>query len=212
LSKKSLKYSSFYNIHGLNMRLILASSSPYRQSLLQRLQIPFTTVSPGVDEKPLPGEEPKSLAQRLAQAKAEHVANTTANVIVIGSDQVASLGHQLLGKPGDADTARQQLLASSGQIVRFYTALCVIGPDGSSYEAMQETRVHFRELDTAEIDRYLQLEQPFDCAGSFKCEGLGISLFEKLVGDDPTALEGLPLIALSGILRQLGVYPLTSPE
>jgi septum formation protein len=207
LSKKSLKYSSFYNFHGSNMSLILASSSPYRQSLLQRLQIPFSCVSPDVDENPLPGEEPKRLAQRLARAKAERVAKTTEDTIVIGGDQVACLGELLLGKPGDMQTAQQQLLASSARIVRFYTALCVIGADGARHEALQETRVYFRRLSTAEIDRYLQLEQPFDCAGSFKCEGLGISLFEKLVGDDPTALEGLPLIALSGILRELGVHP-----
>lgn len=208
MSKKSLKYSSFYNIHGLKMRIILASSSPYRQSLLQRLAVPFLAIAPEVDETRLPQEDPVRLARRLAQAKAEAVARTESDAFVIGSDQVACLGQTLLGKPGSAPAARAQLLASSGNIVHFYTSLCVLSPDGASHASLAETQVHFRQLQEREIDRYLELEQPWDCAGSFKCEGLGISLFEKLVGEDPTALEGLPLIALSNILRDLELHPL----
>jgi septum formation protein len=208
LSKISLKYSSFYNFHGLNMRLILASSSPYRQSLLQRLSLPFVAIAPEADETPLPQEQPASLAKRLARAKAEVIAQRETGAIVIGSDQVACLGTTLLGKPGSMAAARTQLLASSGNVVSFYTALCVLTPAGTSHTALAATQVHFRNLQEREIDRYLELEQPLDCAGSFKCEGLGISLFEKLVGADPTALEGLPLIALSNILRELGVHPL----
>jgi septum formation protein len=208
LSKKSLKYSSFYNFYGLNMRLILASSSPYRQSLLQRLHVPFTAVAPQVDETPLPGEDWLSLASRLAQDKAQAVAEGAVDAFVIGSDQVACLGETLLGKPGTMAAAREQLLASSGNIVQFYTSVCVLTPTGTIHSALTETQAHFRQLQRREIDRYLQLEQPLDCAGSFQCEGLGISLFEKLSGEDPTALEGLPLIALSNILRQLGVHPL----
>jgi septum formation protein len=208
LSKKSLKYSSFYNIRVTNMRLILASSSAYRQSLLQRLSVPFVAIAPAVDETPLPEEDPVNLARRLAQAKAEVIASRETGAIVIASDQVACLGETLLGKPGSQPVARAQLLASSGNIVRFYTSLCVLTATGTSHTALAETEVHFRRLQEREIDRYLQLEQPWDCAGSFKCEGLGISLFEKLVGEDPTALEGLPLIALSNILRELQVHPL----
>jgi septum formation protein len=208
LSKISLKYSSFYNFHGLNMRLILASSSPYRQSLLQRLSMPFLAIDPEVDETPLPQEPPVSLAKRLAQAKAEVIAHRETGAIVIGSDQVACLGETVMGKPGSMTAARAQLQASSGNVVCFYTALCVLSATGASHTALTATQVHFRQLQEREIDRYLQLEQPWDCAGSFKCEGLGISLFEKLVGEDPTALEGLPLIALSNILRELGVHPL----
>jgi septum formation protein len=190
------------------MRMILASGSPYRQSLLRRLSIPFVTSAPNIDETALPGEHPAHLAGRLAQAKAAAVARLETDAIVIGSDQVASLGETLLGKPGAIEKARQQLLASSGNIVTFYTGLQVLAPADVSYSALVETQVHFRQLDEREIDRYLQLEQALDCAGSFKCEGLGICLFEKLVSEDPTALEGLPLMALSDILRELKVHPL----
>ncbi len=190
------------------MRLILASGSPYRHTLLDRLRLPFTAVAPAVDETPSPGESPQALAERLALAKARAVAKQHAGAIVIGSDQVASLHGTALGKPGGFERAREQLLASRGQCLTFYTALCVVGPDGECLRHLEPFKVHFRALDAVEIDRYLGLEQPWDCAGSFKWEGLGISLFERLEGDDPTALEGLPLIALCRILGKLGVHPL----
>ncbi|MDO8862319.1 nucleoside triphosphate pyrophosphatase [Haliea sp. E1-2-M8] len=189
------------------MDLILASTSPYRRALLQRLQTPFQCIAPDAAETPLPGEAGEALATRLALAKARSVARDHPASLVIGSDQVASLAGRLLGKPGNLDTARQQLLASAGRAVEFFTgvALCC---EETGFEAVLVApfTVHFRALDRAVIDNYLAREQPFDCAGSFKCEGLGIALFERLVGDDPTSLEGLPLIGLTSLLQRAG-YP-----
>lgn len=193
------------------MSLILASTSRYRQSLLQRLQVPFDTRSPGVDENALPGEPPDALAQRLAERKATAIAQREPHAWVLGSDQVASLGGGVLGKPGNHARARAQLVASSGREVTFFTAVALVeGKSGRSASEVLRTVVRFRHLGEAEIDRYLDLEAPFDCAGSFKCEGLGIVLFDAVHSDDPTALEGLPLIATARLLRDAGFDPLAA--
>jgi len=189
------------------MDLILASTSPYRRSLLQRLQLPFRCLSPATDESPLPDEAPAALAARLAAAKAHSVAALNPASLVIGSDQVAALGGRLLGKPGNHARAREQLLASAGQSVQFFTGLALCSLTSGFEEVVVEPfTVQFRPLDGAAIDNYLTREQPFDCAGSFKWEGLGIALFERMSGDDPTSLEGLPLIALTSLLQRAG-YP-----
>ena len=208
MSKISLKYSSFYNFPVTIMRMILASTSPYRQTLLRRLGLAFDIQAPQVEEKALPGESPRAQAGRLAIAKARDVAASRPGCIVIGSDQVASLDGVAIGKPGDFNSARRQLRQSSGKCLTFYTGLCVIDADGREHNRVTPFQVQFRHLGNTEIDRYLKQEEPYDCAGSFKVEGLGISLFEKLSGDDPTALEGLPLIALCDILAELGAHPL----
>lgn len=183
--------------------LVLASTSRYRRELLARLGLPFTVESPAVDETPLPGEAPAALARRLALAKALAVAARHPEAWVIGSDQVADLDGQPLGKPGHRDAAVAQLLASSGRTVQFHTAACVVR--GARQLALEDTtRVRFRSLERAEVERYVQAEQPLDCAGSFKCEGLGITLFEAIESRDPTALVGLPLIALAQALREAG--------
>lgn len=186
------------------MRLFLASTSPYRRQLLERFGLPFETTRPDVDETPRADEKPDALARRLATSKARAVADLEGvDACVIGSDQVAGLDGLLLGKPGDARTACAQLAAMSGRSVRFFTAIQVISPTWTG-AALDVTEVRFRTLGTEEIQRYVQAESPLDCAGSFKCEGLGISLFEAIRSDDPTALIGLPLIALAGLLRQAG--------
>lgn len=185
------------------MRLVLASTSPYRRQLLERLRLPFETARPEVDETPLPGEAADALTTRLADAKAAAIAGQCRDACVIGSDQVASLDGLPLGKPGDAPRALAQLAAMSGRSVRFHTAVRVIAPAWSG-AALDLTEVRFRTLDADAIARYVQAESPLDCAGSFKCEGLGISLFEAIRSEDPTALVGLPLIALAGLLRQAG--------
>lgn len=183
--------------------LILASTSRYRAELLSRLRIPFNCANPGVDEAPLPGEPPCALAARLARAKAMAVAARSPGTWAIGSDQVAELAGATLGKPGSRDTACAQLMAMSGHEVLFHTAVCV--SDGTTLrEVVDLTRVVFRPLRADEIERYIDAEQPLDCAGSFKCEGLGISLFEAIESRDPTALVGLPLIATARLLREAG--------
>ena len=190
------------------MPLILASSSPYRRRLLERLQLPFEVAAPGVEESPRPGEPGDELALRLAQDKAAAVAGEYPDAIVIGSDQVPCLGSTLLHKPGDAGRARDQLRACSGEPVVFYTGLSVVAPGAAAQSAVVPFQVHFRTLSDEEIEHYLALDEPYDCAGSFKWESLGIALFERLEGDDPTALEGLPLITLCRMLRSLGLDPL----
>lgn len=184
--------------------LVLASTSRYRRELLARLGLPFDVDRPEVDEHPLPGESPVALAVRLAEAKALAVAARHPQAWVLGSDQVADRDGRPLGKPGDRDTALAQLLAASGQAVRFHTAFCLAGPDGRRLAGLDLTEVRFRELSRDEILRYLEAEQPYDCAGSFKCEGLGIVLFEAIQSRDPTALVGLPLIAVAAALREAG--------
>ena len=188
------------------MDLILASTSPYRKRLLERLQIPFDCRAPDTDETPRPGEAPDALAHRLALAKAGSVATSDPTALVIGSDQVASIDGSCIGKPDDHAAAKAQLKASSGNRVDFYTGIAVVCREtGHSDSLVVPFSVQFRELSDIEIENYLLKEQPYDCAGSFKCEGLGIALFERMIGDDPTALEGLPLIALSRLLSKAGM-------
>lgn len=189
--------------------LILASTSRYRAELLSRLGLPFMTEGPEVDETGQPGEGPVERAVRLARAKAEAVAARHPAAWAIGSDQVAVRGGQVLGKPGDAVRCQAQLLASSGHEVTFLTAVCLArADDGRRLEHLDTTRVQFRPLSPAEVRRYVELEQPFDCAGGFKCEGLGIALFERIESSDPTGLIGLPLIWVARALREVGMDPL----
>jgi len=185
-------------------RLLLASTSPYRRELLSRLRIPFDVARPEVDETPHPGESPLALAQRLAAAKAAMIVAREGDAWVIGSDQVAELDGEPLGKPGGRDQALAQLAAMSGRSVAFRTALCVMHRDLGRFDAVDTTVVRFRSLGGDEIARYVDAEQPFDCAGSFKSEGLGIVLFEAIDTSDPTALVGLPLIATARLLRLAG--------
>ncbi len=188
------------------LRLILASSSPYRRELLSRLQLPYEVIAPEVDEAPHIGETPENTALRLAQLKAKTVAAQHADALVIGSDQVAILGTTVLGKPTHFDAARDQLREASGNTVVFHTALCLLNVRTGQVQArLIPTRVVFRKLDDATITRYLEKEQPYNCAGSAKVEGLGITLMERFEGEDPTALIGLPLIALSEMLRKEGI-------
>jgi septum formation protein len=185
--------------------LVLASTSSYRRVLLERLGLAFTVARPEVDEAAFPGESPHATAVRLAHAKAHAVASRGADAAwVLGSDQVGELAGHPLGKPGARDAAIAQLRAMSGRTVRFHTALCLAHPDGSSFAACDLTEVRVRALREGEIQRYVDAEQPFDCAGSFKSEGLGIALFEQIDTTDPTALVGLPLIATCGLLRLAG--------
>jgi len=189
-----------------NRKLILGSTSTYRRELLSRLHIPFTVESPHVDETPLPGEPPAVLARRLALAKAHAVAALHPQAIVIGSDQVADLAGEPLGKPGNHERATAQLRRMSGRTVVFQTAVAVVCSDsGFSEVDIAPVEVRFRPLDDATIERYLRAEQPYDCAGSAKSEGLGIALLDAIVSDDPTALIGLPLIRTCRMLRAAGL-------
>ena len=186
--------------------LILGSTSPYRRQLLQRLQLAFTVFAPDVDETPLPNEAPRDLALRLALAKAHAVAAQNPGAIVIGSDQVADLNGQPLGKPGTHERATAQLRQMRGHSVIFQTAVAVVCPEtGFEQVDLAPVVVRFRELSDAEIERYLRAEQPYDCAGSAKSEGLGISLLDAIDSDDPTALIGLPLIRTCRLLRAAGL-------
>ena len=185
--------------------IILASSSPYRRELLQRLGIPFESWAPEVDESPLRSEPPRVTAVRLARTKAAAGARKFPKAWIIGSDQVADLDGRSIGKPGTLENARRQLRDVSGHSVFFHTALCVCnGRLERTHERLVTTEVGFRRLTDAEIERYLEREPALDCAGSAKSEGLGISLLSRLHGEDPTALVGLPLIALAAILRAEG--------
>ncbi len=187
-------------------QLVLASTSKYRRELLARLGLPFEVASPHVDETALPQEAPQDTARRLAEAKARAVAARFPQAIVIGSDQVAVLGDMPLGKPGDHATALRQLKAMRGKEVVFHTALCVCNAaSGQAQTRIVPFYVRFRDYSDAQIERYLQLEQPYDCAGSARCEGLGIALIAEMRGDDPNALIGLPLIALTEMLAAQGV-------
>jgi septum formation protein len=189
--------------------LVLGSTSRYRRELLQRLQLPFEVLAPQVDETPQPGEPPAALALRLALAKARAVAALRPQAVVIGADQVADLAGEPIGKPGHHAGAVEQLRRLSGQRVVFHTALAVLRP-ATGYERalLAPVTVRFRSLTEAEIERYLRLEQPYDCAGSAKSEGLGIALLEAIDCDDPTALVGLPLIRTALLLREAGLDPL----
>ncbi|MDQ2075670.1 nucleoside triphosphate pyrophosphatase [Marinimicrobium sp. ABcell2] len=192
--------------------LILASSSPYRRQLLERLGLPFSSQSPDVDERPAPGEPAKALVKRLAEAKARALSEAHPGKLIIGSDQVAVLDGQILGKPGNFERARAQLLAASGRSVEFLTGLCLLNTDtGTCHVHCEPFRVHFRDLSPQQVEMYIKKEEPYDCAGSFKAEGLGIRLFQALEGRDPNALIGLPLIALIDLLQTEGVDPLNPP-
>lgn len=186
--------------------LVLGSTSRYRRELLQRLHLAFDVVSPHVDETPLPGETPAAIAQRLALAKAHAVAAQRPEAVVIGSDQVADLAGEPLGKPGTHERAVAQLRRMSGQTVLFQTAVAVVcAATGFERCELAVVRVVFRDLGDDEIERYLRIEQPYDCAGSAKSEGLGIALLDHIDNDDPTALVGLPLIRTARLLRQAGL-------
>lgn len=191
--------------------IVLASGSAYRASLLAKLSIPFETSSPDVDESPADNEQAKALALRLSQAKAKALEHLYPDHLIIGSDQVAEVDGVMLGKPGIHDKAIQQLKMCSGKRVVFYTGLCVYhSATGEDVTTVETFEVSFRHLTDEQIDSYLKKETPYDCAGSFKCEGLGISLFEEMHGRDPNALIGLPLIALTDALLHFGVDPLTA--
>jgi septum formation protein len=190
--------------------LILASTSNTRRALLERLGLPFSVCAPVADESPLPGELPSALALRLSLAKARSV--RASDALVIGSDQVAALDQTPLGKPGGHGAARAQLLACQGRSVNFFTAVTVLHPaSGRHWQGLDRTCVQFARLDSDQIEHYLRREQPYDCAGSFKAEGLGIALFERIESEDPTGVLGLPLIWLSKTLRAAGLDPLLCP-
>jgi len=190
----------------LSARLILASSSKYRKMLLRRFDIPFECMSPDIDETMRVSETPMQLARRLALEKAGAISSKMPQAIVIGSDQLAIFNGRILGKPGNHQAASAQLSSFSGQVVEFLTAVSVqCQASGFSETHIDSTRVNFRHLQADEIERYLVAETPFDCAGAFKAESLGITLFESIVSEDPTALIGLPLIRTAAMLRRAGL-------
>lgn len=186
--------------------IVLASSSTYRGMLLKKLHLTFETFASDIDESLLQNEAPIAMAQRLSEAKARAAAEHFPRHIIIGSDQLACCGDDILGKPGNQETATAQLRKQSGQVVKFYTGISVL--DSGSDKLISDIdvcSVHFRNLNQQQIQRYLNLEQPYDCAGSFKSEGYGIVLFDRIVGEDPNALIGLPLIKLTALLAQFGI-------
>lgn len=189
----------------MTKKLILGSTSPFRKAILEKLQIPFETASPHIDEAARPGEKPEQLVARLAEQKAKAVAQTYPDALIIGSDQVAVLDGAIVGKPGNHDNAVTQLSRASGKRVTFLTGLCLYNSQSqhSQVEVVPFT-VEFRELSTSQIENYLQREQPYNCAGSFKSEGMGVALFERLEGEDPNTLIGLPLIRLIRMLENEG--------
>jgi len=190
-------------------RLILASSSIYRRELLSRLQLPFEVIAPDIDETPAAGESPESTALRLARQKGDAIAQRHPDALIISSDQVATLDGEQIGKPGNHANALQQLIKMRGRRVIFHTALCLSDHRRPEAPVIQidniQTFVTFRDLSDAELDAYLRIEQPYDCAGSAKNEGLGIAILERIDSTDPTALTGLPMIALTGMLRNAGM-------
>lgn len=199
-----------HSLHHQLPRLILGSSSKYRRELLSRLHIPFDVVAPNVDESPHLGEAPEMTALRLAQEKAKVIAASTSDALIIGSDQIATLNGELIGKPGNHANALRQLQKMRGQKVIFHTALCLWDSRQNQPEqAVQleniQTFVTFRNLSDTELDAYLHIEQPYDCAGSAKNEGLGIAILKKIESTDPTALTGLPLITLTSMLRRVAL-------
>jgi septum formation protein len=186
-------------------RIILGSGSSYRRQLLEKLKLIFEQLSPDIDETPHPGESAPDLCQRLARSKANVISGLHPDAIVIASDQCAALGATLLGKPGTRDNAIAQLQACSGKTVRFFTALCVYDGNGRLFDDIDSFDVTFRELSQRQIERYVEIDQPLDCAGSFKSEGYGITLLRRMNGDDPNTLIGLPLIKLIDLLEKAGV-------
>ncbi len=186
--------------------LVLGSTSPYRRELMQRLQYPFETAAPDIDETRKAHESPQAMVSRLSLEKAQAVAVNYTDALIIGSDQCAVLGQDVIGKPGTHEKAVQQLCNASGKTVNFLTGLCLLDTATGRYQLdVIPFEVSFRVLTVAEIQRYLEKDQPYNCAGSFRSESLGITLFKRMRGDDPTALMGLPLIRLSAMLRQVGV-------
>ena len=186
--------------------IVLGSTSPFRRELLEKLDLPFATDAPQTDETAIPGETPADLVRRLASAKAHDVGARHPDALIIGSDQVACIDGKILGKPGDRDTAIRQLSAAAGKTVTFYTGLCLLNmTNGQEQLAVEPFEVQFRPLSDAQIERYVDREQPFNCAGSFKSEGLGITLFSALHGRDPNTLVGLPLILLVEMLDRQGI-------
>ncbi|GAB0057716.1 7-methyl-GTP pyrophosphatase [Candidatus Magnetaquicoccaceae bacterium FCR-1] len=186
--------------------LVLASTSIYRRQLLERLGVPFTVASPETDETRLPDEPPEALVERLAEAKARAVAERFPDAVIIASDQVAVIDGRVLGKPGSPENAAAQLRLASGREVVFHNGLALLAPvEPRLQQALILFRVHFRPLREDTIQRYLERDRPFDCAGGFKSEQLGIALFSRMEGEDPTALMGLPLIALTGMLERIGM-------
>lgn len=194
----------------MSATLILASTSPYRRDLLARLGLPFETISPDVDEALRESEAPRQRAERLAREKALAGSRLAPGATVIAGDQVAALGSRVLRTPGTVDRARKQLLACRGEAVDFYSALALARDDALLALRCVPVVVQFRDLKDAEVDRYLELEPALDCAGSFRWESLGITLFKHIQSDDPTALTGLPLIALCELLREQGFDPLAT--
>jgi len=197
-------------LSAFSMPLILASRSRYRQTMLERLRLPFTAMAADVDETPLPGEPPQQTALRLAAVKARAIAAQHPDAVIIGADQVATMDGVPFGKPGSLERARAQLRQFSGQTLVFHSALCVMRGSHVQVEDVP-THCQFRHLSDAEIETYLRLEEPFDTAGSAKAEGLGIALMRRMQSDDPTAIIGLPLIALARMLREVGINPLQAP-
>jgi len=193
----------------MSQPLVLASTSPFRRALLERLGLPFTTAAPEVDETRRPEEPPQVLVLRLAESKARAVAPEHPGALIIGSDQVACIDGQVIGKPGGRDAAIAQLQRASGKTLVFHTGLCLLNSaTGRAQTLVEPFQVHFRPLTLERINGYLDREQPYNCAGSFKSEGLGIALFERLEGEDPSALIGLPLIRLVTLLESEGLDPL----
>jgi septum formation protein len=190
-------------------KLLLGSSSPYRRVLLQRLGLTFECANPAINETAHPSETAEALVRRLSFEKAQALADSHPNHLIIGSDQIASLDDEMLTKPGTRENALTQLRACSGRTVTFFTGVCVYqSSTGESEVCVTSTEVRFRELSEQQIENYIRKEQPLDCAGSFKCEGLGISLFASVSSNDPTALVGLPLIQLTRLLSNAGLDPL----
>lgn len=188
------------------MNIVLASTSPFRREILAKLGIPFETAAPDTDETPLADEHPEALVKRLAELKARAVATYYPDALIIGSDQVACVDGDVLGKPGNRKNAVAQLEKTAGKTVTFYTGLCLYNASSRIAQVTCDPfKVHFRELSTAQIERYIEKEQPLNCAGSFKSEGLGITLFRSLEGDDPNTLIGLPLIQLVQMLEKEGI-------
>ncbi len=198
-----LNQSGYYPLQD---KIILASSSPFRRELLDRLHLDYACQSPDIDESQLAGESASDYVCRLARAKAQTVARQQPEALVIGSDQCALLDGQILGKPGTHEVALQQLKQAQGKIVVFHTAVCVMRL-ADAFEMLEEVlfEVHFRSLEDAQLEHYLRVEQPYNCAGSFKSEGYGASLFSKMRGDDPSAIIGLPLLSLVPMLEAAGI-------
>ena len=191
------------------MDIVLASSSPYRRELLSRLGIPFDTLAPGVDESPMDGEAPRTMVARLARLKARSVASLRPRALIVGSDQVAVLDNRIMGKPGSHDANVRQLRLAGGRRVRFLTGIALLNAASGEMQCeVVEYGVHFRSLDETQAEAYVRAEKPYECAGGFRAEGLGVALFQRMEGEDPSALIGLPLIALVSMLRREGVDPL----